>query len=117
MKTTLCIERLAVRTHIGCNEEERATPRTLYISVRMEGDFSKAIASDELADTVDYIRVSQDILAFCEATETHLLEHLTKDVIGLCANYDLVERVRVKVMKEYLPIDFEHVGVEMERNT
>ena len=114
MKTTLCIERLPIKTTIGCDEEEQSMMRMLYISVRLVGDFTKAIASDQLADTVDYVRVSQDILAFGEATKCHLLEHLAKDLIGLCMQYEQVEHIRVRIEKEYLPMEFERVGVEME---
>jgi len=78
------------------------------------GDFSAAILSDKLEDAVDYVRVSEDVLAYADGAKNELLESLLRDIVGICLEYDQVDHVRAKVEKEYLPFDFRAVGVEIE---
>ena len=54
----ITIHNLELRTHIGVPEEERAQEQRLLISVEMNVDTASAAKSDDVAQSIDYDRVS-----------------------------------------------------------
>jgi dihydroneopterin aldolase len=55
----ILISNLEVFYHVGVSDEERSKPQRLLVSVEITHDFTAAIASDNLAETIDYYAVSQ----------------------------------------------------------
>jgi dihydroneopterin aldolase len=103
------IRDLQVESRIGVTEEERATPQPLTIDISIEADLRTAGASDDLADTIDYGRVTTEIAALARESELNLLEALAERIAARIATTPRVERVTVEVAKPFPPID-EDVG-------
>ena len=74
----LILEDIETRTHIGIHEEERVTEQGIRISLKMESDFSKVIASDDLAEGVDYVDIINEVRSYCGAHRGNTLEHLAE---------------------------------------
>jgi 7,8-dihydroneopterin aldolase/epimerase/oxygenase len=48
------VERIKLHAYHGCLPEEAKRGQTYYVDIAAEGNFSDAMHSDDLADTVDY---------------------------------------------------------------
>lgn len=103
------IRDLRVETHIGVTKEERSRAQTVSIVVDMETDAAASGVSDDIADTVDYDKVSTQVADLVRSSEFHLLEALASRIADLVLQYEGVDRVTVEVTKERPPID-EDVG-------
>jgi dihydroneopterin aldolase len=94
---------LEVFYRVGVPEAERAQPQRLMVSVEMDVDAAAAAQSDELADTIDYYRVSQDILGFGDGRSWKLLETLCADLAELVLGRHQPRGVRIEVKKFIIP--------------
>ena len=101
----------------GVTAEERASPQPIEVDLALHLDLSRAAASDELADTVDYASVFGVARQVVEERSFHLLEALAAaiaDEVLAAHGVDEVE-VRVRKPKAALPGAFEAVEVELSR--
>ena len=71
---------LRVTAICGVLPHERTTPQSLEIDVDIEVDLSRAGASDDLADTVDYGAVVADVERVAATLEPQLLERLAEAI-------------------------------------
>lgn len=111
---TICIRDIEVQFRVGVPEEERARPQRLLISVEMDLDFRVAVASDDLAKTVNYFEVYQSITQMGADREWKLIETLAEEIAQLVLRHALVQAVRVEVKKFILPRTRD-VSVRLER--
>ena len=74
----LHISNLRCTAHIGCKEEERALPQALILSVTLELDTREAAATDDLEKTVNYARLSKELLRLSETSRCQLIETLAQ---------------------------------------
>jgi dihydroneopterin aldolase len=86
MALTIFIRDLVVSGTHGVHEHEKRSPQRFKITVELEiaGD-SKALASDQLEDTLDWSRLRDDIV--------HIVENET---------YDLMERLAMEIANKLL---------------
>lgn len=96
---TIHIRDLRLRTTIGVAEWERKARQDLIINVAMHCDQRKAGQSDELADTVDYKAIRDDLVAFVEASEFQLLEALAQAIADHVLAAPGVEAVDITIDK------------------
>ena len=61
---TIHIKKLAVDTTIGVYDFEKKITQRLYISLSIEHDFSDAMQSDKLMDTLDYSVIAQEAMVY-----------------------------------------------------
>ena len=94
---------LEVFYRVGVPEEERAQPQRLLLTVEMQLDFSRAAASDSLADTIDYFAVSQKLLKFGEGKSWKLIEKLAADIREMILSTFTASHVSVEVKKFVIP--------------
>lgn len=93
------LERLATSGIIGVYPWERKQTQTLYISLTMEANLNAAAGADDVALTVDYGAVAQEVQALVASCEAKLIEHLAKRIADqLLASYALTS-VEVQVDK------------------
>lgn len=114
MRDSILIDELEVFFRVGVPDEERADPQRLLITVEMEVDTAPAAKSDDIAKTVDYFQVSNQIKELGEGREWRLIETLAEDVARLVLEYDLVDKARVEINKFILP-DTRRVAVRIVR--
>ena len=65
----------------GCFEEERIVGNRFVVNLCVEGDFSAAAASDDLADAVNY-QALYDIVKEQMDIPSNLLENVAKRICG-----------------------------------
>ncbi|MEI6654130.1 MAG: dihydroneopterin aldolase [Verrucomicrobiota bacterium] len=108
------IRRLRVFTQIGVPDAERATPQSVFITLRLMPSQGFDGLADELSRTLDYAAVAQQIAAMAADRPRRLIETLALDIAdGLLAAHPL-QRVAVTVEKHILP-ECECVAVHLER--
>ena len=112
---TIIISDLEVYYHVGVPDEERAAPQRLLISIRMEADFSAAIASDDLRATINYFAVCQRVLGFGEGKSWRLIEKLAGDIAETILREFKPQAVHVEVKKFIIP-EARYVGVCLSRS-
>ena len=110
------IEGLEVRTVIGIYDWEREIRQTVRLDLEMAWDTSKAAASDNIEDALDYKSVSKRLIAFVEASSFGLIEALAE----ACANIVLEEFgvpwLKLKMSKPGAVRGSENVAVVIERS-
>lgn len=111
----ILIRDLALTCIIGTNEDERTSRQTVVLNIGLECDLSKACASDDLADTVNYKALKNDIVAMVDASAFFLIERLAGEVARLCLLRPQVEVVTVAVDKPAALTRARSVAVEIRR--
>ncbi len=109
------IRDLVVRGIIGVYDWERELPQEIIINVDMYTDQSRAGATDDLAECVDYQLVAEKITAHAGSVGRFTVEALAADIARIVLREPLVERVLVRVEKPGAVRSCRSVGVEIER--
>lgn len=115
----IAINGMRFYAHHGCFTQERAIGTHFTVDLRLETDTSKAEASDNIADTVNYLEVYQTVKREMEKP-SNLLEHVAHRVgEAVLGQYPDVERVMVEVHKLNPPLGGQmgsvSVGIELTR--
>ncbi|MBP5093716.1 MAG: dihydroneopterin aldolase [Abditibacteriota bacterium] len=95
----IAVDRIAVDAIIGTNPEERTAKQRIYVSLRLGVDISKAAASDDLKDAVDYFTLTEKVYDFVSESRFQLIEALSSSVADLCIAAEGVKSVEVTVEK------------------
>ncbi len=99
----------------GVLPEEQSRPQPFDVDVEMEVDLTKAGASDDLEDTVDYSAISEAISRVVKSERYQLLERLASRIGEVCHTDDRVKSVTVTVRKLHPPVRamLDHVAVRV----
>lgn len=113
----IVIEGLKLFGKHGVTEIERKRGQIFTVDVEMGLDLSAAAKSDELSDTVDYVRVVELIEMAFNSRRHQLLESLAAAISDVIIIEYHVSSLRVNVRKTDPPIkaDVSSVGVVLER--
>jgi dihydroneopterin aldolase len=116
-------DRIAVRGieafgHHGVYAEERAAGQPFVVDVVLSLDLAPAAASDDVADTVHYGELAQQVVAAVSGDPVDLVETLAQRIADLALAYPSVEEVEVTVHKPEAPVGvpFEDVAVTIVRS-
>jgi dihydroneopterin aldolase len=106
-----------VYTHHGVSEAERELGQRLVFDVTVELNSCEALASDSLADTVDYTDVCQQVALAAQTHQYKTLERLCEVICDrLFERYNLDEvTVRATKPEPPMPVSVESVSVELTR--
>lgn len=110
------IKDLLVRGIIGISERERAQRQDIVINITLYGDISRAGASDDIKDCINYRTVAKKTIAYVEKIARYTVEALASDLARLCLEEPGVAKVRVRVEKPGAVRFAQSVGVEIERS-
>jgi dihydroneopterin aldolase len=101
----------------GVYDEERRTGQDFVVDVTLRLDTRPAAASDDVADTVHYGEMAEQIAAIVGGEPVDLLETLAARIADHLLGSELVEGVRVTVHKPQAPIPlaFADVSVTIDR--
>jgi dihydroneopterin aldolase len=101
----------------GVSAEERAFPQLLEVDLEVVLDLTRAAASDELADTLDYGELVETCRRVVEEGSQRLLEAVAGGIADEVRSRPGVERVTVRVRKPAVPLDveLEYAQVELTR--
>ena len=95
---------LRVRGHHGVLPEERRDGQDFVVDAVLHLDLEAAAAADDLAQTVDYGELAEQLAAVVSGAPVDLIETLAERLAELCLRADGVERVEVTVHKPAAPI-------------
>ncbi len=103
----LSINRIRLSVRLGCEKQERATPQSVEVGVKL---YYTALTSASLKDKGDfacYDKISRLIQELCEKDEFRLIEHLGYEIYRKIRG-SLAQEIRiwVKVTKCGLPVGF-----------
>jgi 7,8-dihydroneopterin aldolase/epimerase/oxygenase len=102
--------------HHGVSSEERLAGGEFTVDLEVEADISRAEASDDVADTVNYVDLYHVVRSVVEEEEFHLLEAMASRIAGAVLEVPLVTRVKVRVTKSpRLPAQTAGFAVEIFR--
>ena len=88
----------------GCLDEEAVIGCGYKVDVIFYGDFKKAIASDNLNDTIDYVLVNE-IVKNEMAVRSHLIEHVAGRILLTLKNkFTACQKITVTVSKLFPPV-------------
>ncbi len=93
------INGMSVYGNHGVSEEERSQPQEFIIDVAASFDAHPASVSDVLADTIDYIPLSETIKSIVERDSYMLIERLAERIAGHVLEDTRIHEVRVTVRK------------------
>lgn len=106
---------LKVETIIGIFDWERETKQTVILDIEMAHDIKKAVATDDIEDTLDYKAVSDKVIAFVEASEYFLVEKLAEEINQLIRTEFNVPWVKLTLNKKGAISAGTDVGIIIER--
>jgi len=111
------IEGLSIQTTIGFYEWEKQIKQTLIIDLTLGWDISKAAENDELAKTLDYAKISEDVEVFANENPVDLIETLAERIASYLMETYHIPWLKVKVGKPTAVHNTKTVAVEIERGT
>ncbi|HEY0617760.1 MAG TPA: dihydroneopterin aldolase [Kribbella sp.] len=103
----------------GVFEHERADGQEFVVDVRLELDTRPAATSDDLADTVNYGVVAEQVHAAIENDPVDLIETLAQRIADLCLADRRVSGAAVTIHKPSAPIKvpFDDVVLTVQRRS
>ncbi len=115
-RTSIFIEGLRFHAYHGVMPQERVVGHEFDVDIRLWVDYSDAIETDELTDTVNYAEVYEVIKAEM-AVPSKLVEHVTGRIAkSVLAHFEQVMEVEVRLRKVNPPMgaDCKGVGVTLK---
>lgn len=100
---------------VGIFEHERKTKQEVVMNLTIHADLSKAGASDDIEDTINYKSLKQDILTMVENSGFFLIEKMAEEVAAICLRDARVQRCDVTVDKPGALRYARSVAVEISR--
>jgi len=104
--------------HHGVFEHERRDGQTFRADVSLGLDLGPAAQDDDLAATVDYGKLTQDIHDVITGEPVDLIESVALRMVDLCLAHPLVRWASVTVHKPQAPVEvaLDDVSVTIERS-
>jgi 7,8-dihydroneopterin aldolase/epimerase/oxygenase len=96
--STIYIKDLIIEAKHGIHEHEKAQPQRFIINLELTVDLTRAAASDDLADTLNYSELKQTIIDVTQNNSFNLIERLA----GAIADRLLADK---RIQKLNLSID------------
>ena len=84
---------------IGINEVERRELQRVRLDLDLFCDLSRAGASDDIADTLDYKTLRDRVVELLAASRDGLIERLAQRVAAVCLSFPQVNSVTLRLAK------------------
>ena len=99
-RVVLGLQGIRLEGHHGVSVAERTTGSHFEIDLECTGRFSDAVASDDLADTVDYRSMVQYVREVNRLRQFNLIESFAGSIAeGLLDRHPLIDEICVRVRK------------------
>jgi len=109
------IRELRIQTTIGFYPWEKEIKQTLVIDLAMGWDTAKAAENDELAKTLDYADISEQIAKFANDNPVDLIETLAERLASYLMSTYHIPWLKLSIGKPGAVHNATTVGVEIER--
>ncbi|MGP4001827.1 dihydroneopterin aldolase [Streptomyces sp. 8N706] len=109
---------LKARGHHGVFQQEREEGQTFVVDLVLGLDTRSAAATDDLARTVHYGVVAEEVVGVVEGEPVDLIETLAERIAQQCLEHEAVREVEVVVHKPEAPITvpFDDVTITITRS-
>lgn len=109
---------LKARGYHGVFQHEREEGQTFIVDLTLGLDIRPAAADDDLAKTVHYGTVAEEVVGIVEGEPVNLIETLAERIAQACLQHEGVQEVEVSVHKPSAPITvpFDDVTVTITRS-
>ncbi|SFH90188.1 dihydroneopterin aldolase [Modicisalibacter xianhensis] len=109
------IEGLSVETVIGVYDWERTIRQRLELDLELATDIRPAAAGDDLARTLDYAAISQQIGEFAASSRFELVETFAERLAAMLREEFGIAWLRLTLRKPGAVANARAVGVRIER--
>ncbi len=109
------INDLELECIIGTKPEERESKQKVILNLSLECDLSKAGQSDDLADTVNYKELVDNISSLVEESSFYLLEKMAEEIAANCLAVENIASVEVDICKPAALEQAESAGILIQR--
>lgn len=99
MRGKIGFDDLRIDCIIGDLPEEREAEQSLFVDLRVEGDFSKCARSDDVRDTVDYVALADLCTKLAVERRYRMLETFAVEVIEHLRKQDGIFSVWIRIKK------------------
>ena len=115
MSGRIALTGLRARGRHGVYDFERAQGQDFVVDVCLELDLGKAVAGDDVADTVHYGELAEKLVEVVTGEPVNLIETLAGRLLAVCLSDPRVDAAEVTVHKPQAPIphDFADVAVTL----
>lgn len=114
MKTKIFLEKIKIYAHHGVLKEERCIGTYYYVDVELHTDFSKAMHTDDLADTISYADINEIIHQEMQISSELLERVLGRIVERIEKEFPKVDYIKIKITKTAPPMRGEMQGAAVE---
>lgn len=94
---------LRVACHLGVPDDERASPQTVEIDIRLTPRMSFEAVGDSLAGTADYDAAARRVRGLAAERPRKLIETLAAEIAGMLLTEFPVTEAEVEIRKFILP--------------
>ncbi len=115
MRDEISIQGITAFGYHGVLEEEKATGQNFVVDVVLVSDFSSAVATDDVAHTVNYAEVAQLVHDTVTGTRFDLIETLAHTIATRVLDMHGVQSARITVNKPSAPIPVPFTNVSVSR--
>ena len=115
MKSSISLKDIKVYAYHGCLNEEAQIGSWYRVDLTIWADLYSSIESDELSDTIDYVRLNQ-IVVQQMAIRAKLLENVAGRILQVIkAEFQQIKQVEIEVAKINPPLggDVAQVSVKI----
>ena len=117
MNDSILLQNMMFYGYHGVYEYEREQGQRFYVDVELSLNFGKAATSDDLADTLNYVSVYQQVKNIMETRRFKLLEALAENIAQTLLNEKVIQ-VTVRVRKPAVPLpgQLDFIQIEVTRS-
>tara|TARA_Y100000590_G_scaffold459100_1_gene615268 strand:- start:776 stop:1147 length:372 start_codon:yes stop_codon:yes gene_type:complete len=115
VKDIIYINDLRVETIIGIFGWEKEVPQEVSIDIEINFDCKKASKNDSIQDTLDYKKITKDVIKFVQGSTFKLQESLAEGITQLIKKKYKVDSIKLRVSKPGALRHAKDVGVIIHR--
>ena len=118
MRDRILVPGIPVRASVGCTEDERQVPQTIFIDLELRCDLARAAESDSIADAIDYVHVRNEVERVSSERPYALIETIAERIASTLLESFPVGEALVRVRKPSALDSFgvRWAGVEIVRS-
>jgi len=115
MQDIIYIRNLRVQAIIGIFGWEREVRQEVSIDLEIEFDCKRASETDAIESTLDYKKITKDIIKFTKTSSFQLQESLAEGIANLVKKNYGVKALKLRVSKPGALRDADDVGIIISR--
>ncbi len=112
---TIFLHQLQLMARIGILAHEKIAPQPILLDIELSFDTRHAGTTGNLADTLDYAQLADDVATLCLQDHIDLVETLAERLASYCLSDLRVQQVMIQLGKPQALTNCANVGVKIWR--